>query len=448
MKCFGYVLLALLVMFCTSCQKSTEPIENDKLPPGYQEDIPWPSLADSPWPMNHGDPQSTGRSKYPGPMAGIIEWSIDSLDVTCGVSIGYDQTVYFNSAGLLIGLFAANPDGSIKWRLEEVITNAEVSTTPLVAADETIYTGGGTLGRLFSVNSNGTIKWEFKTEGFVYLVGMNIGLDGTIYFVSGWQGGVPILYAVNPDGSLKWSLENPDFNYSGRSGISFSPDGKTLYLPGTGPSVFAIDVENQHIKWTFGEIWLSGSVLEDSEGHLYFQSQVDSINSGKASLFSLNPDGSVRWSFAHDNPRFSIHSHISGTMDKNGNYYFALDTLYSVDYRGNLRWKLGLENVSGEPLTCDINGVVYVPLWIGISMAAVSSEGDTLKIWEVNDFSGSRDVSCMCATPTLESITNQNNHPKVIWSHDDDPNGSYSYEIWRLLTQSNFKIPSGYLVFN
>lgn len=34
------------------------------------------------------------------------------------------------------------------------------------------------------------------------------------------------------------------------------------------------------------------------------------------------------------------------------------------------------------------------------------SEGETLKIWKVNDYSGSHDVSCMCATPTLESIIN------------------------------------------
>jgi outer membrane protein assembly factor BamB len=383
MNCLNYLLLVSIVLFHTSCQKSTEPVDNDIPPPGYQEDIPWPSLADSPWPMNHGDPQSTGRSKYPGPMAGIIDWSIDSLWVESGISIGYDQSVYFNSNGYLRGLIAANPDGSIKWKLEEVITNNIVATTPLVAADGTIYIGGGLLNRLFAINFDGTLKWEFETNGFVYHVGMNLGLDGTIYFLSGsWRNGVPTLYAVNPDGSLKWNMENSDFNYFIDTGISFSPDGKTLYLPGINPSVFAIDVENQIIKWTFGEILFNGSVLVDSEGHLYFQSQVESINSGKASLFSLNPDGSVRWSYAHDNPDFSSSHMADGTMDKNGNYYFALDTLYSLDYEGNLRWKIGLEKYSGEPLTCDINGVVYLPLWVGTSIAAVSSEGEM--IWQVD----------------------------------------------------------------
>lgn len=40
MKCVDYVFLSILVMFWTSCQESTNPVEEDKPPPGYQEDIP------------------------------------------------------------------------------------------------------------------------------------------------------------------------------------------------------------------------------------------------------------------------------------------------------------------------------------------------------------------------------------------------------------------------
>jgi outer membrane protein assembly factor BamB len=374
------------MMFFTCCKKSTEPIGNDKPPPGYQEDIPWPSLADSPWPMYHGDPQSTGRSKYPGPIAGVIEWTMDSLWVKSGVSIGYDHTIHFNSGGIIHGLIAANPDGSIKWNLGEVVTNKDAVSTPLVASDGTIYIGSGLGDKLYAVNSDGTLKWELSIGGNVFTVGMNIGLDGKIYTISGLDffEGIPALNAINPDGSLDWRMENPDFNYDldKRIGLSFSPDGKTLFVPGKGPSVFAIDVESQTIKWTFGEIGIRGSVLVDSQGHLYFQSQTESINGGKVSLFCLNPDGSVRWSFAHDNPNFSKWHMADGTMDKDGNYYFALDTLYSLDYDGNLRWKLGFERESGEPLTCDINGTVYLPLRVGAYMAAVSSEGDI--IWQVD----------------------------------------------------------------
>ncbi len=49
----------------------------------------------------------------------------------------------------------------------------------------------------------------------------------------------------------------------------------------------------------------------------------------------------------------------------------------------------------------------------------------------------------MCTTPTLDSIINHYNKPKITWSHDDDPNGSYSYEVWRLLADNFFKEPVG-----
>jgi hypothetical protein len=378
MKYLNYIILALLVVFCTSCQKSTEPIENDKPPPGLQKDIPWPSLADSPWPMHHGDPQSTGRSKYPGPMAGTIDWYVDSLYTYSGVSIGADKTIYFVSAGppLLKGLFAVRPDGSTKWIIEEVASKFS-ETTPLVASDGTIYAAANTL---YAINPDGMIKWKFNQPITIWQEGINIGLDGTVYFVSGSIVSIPAINAVNPDGSLKWKLEYPDLNASASSGIAFSPDGKTIYLPCTGPSLIAVDVENQNIKWIFGESWLLGTVTVDCQGHIYFQSQVDSINSGKASLFCLNPDGSVRWSFAHNNPRFRPTSCAEGTIDKNGNYYFAFDTLYSVDYDGNLRWKLGLADFSGGPLVCDINGNVYLPFGSS-GYLAVSSDGDI--IWQL-----------------------------------------------------------------
>jgi hypothetical protein len=43
-------------------------------------------------------------------------------------------------------------------------------------------------------------------------------------------------------------------------------------------------------------------------------------------------------------------------------------------------------------------------------------------------------------------VTDYNNHPKVSWSHDDDPNGSYDYEVWRLLTQLTKPFGTWYLI--
>lgn len=39
-----------------------------------QVKIPWPSLADSPWPILRGDMQGTGRSEYIGPRTNNVIW--------------------------------------------------------------------------------------------------------------------------------------------------------------------------------------------------------------------------------------------------------------------------------------------------------------------------------------------------------------------------------------
>jgi hypothetical protein len=65
------VLFALMLVGCRKDDSSTNPSPE---PSGRQHDIACPSLANSPWPMNHGNPQSTGRSKLPGPTRGLLLW--------------------------------------------------------------------------------------------------------------------------------------------------------------------------------------------------------------------------------------------------------------------------------------------------------------------------------------------------------------------------------------
>ena len=189
-----------------SCD-TTEPPPKEEKPPGYQEDIPWPSLANSPWPMAHHDPQSTGRSKYSGPIIG-----------------------------------------------EKI--------------------------------------WEFEDD-------------------------------------------NKPFN----SGIS-------------------IDIENQMVKWTFGNKTSIGkSIVVDSQGNLYFEKPSDELS--KIVLISLNPDGTLRWEL--NQKHNDLGRDNTPALDKYGNIYFATDTLYSVDYNGNIRWKIGLEGICDAPILCDESGTIFVP---------------------------------------------------------------------------------------
>jgi hypothetical protein len=370
-KCLNFVFLAILIIFCTSCQKSTEPIKNDLPPPGFQEDIPWPSLADSPWPMSKHDPQSTGRSMEFGPEAGIIDWSIEPYWLETGVSIGPEATMYFAYGSL----FAYSLAGNEKWNLE---LNHFTNSTPIIAADGTIYTTAGE--KLVAISTEQTIKWEYEVSGNIGWM-INIGKDGIIYIIDQSS----TLHAVSLSGELIWQFTDSRFTGNNFSGISFSPDGLTLYIPGSMSSVLAVDVQNQVTKWEFGEKRMYNSPVVDADGNLYILPTYDERGSEKGQFYSVKKDGELRWIFEFDYEASIFHAN-SPTIDIFGNIYFATDTLYSLDYSGNLNWKAGLEGFSDCPLVCDDNSNIYVGTMYDGSFVAIykfNSKGNL--IWKIKD---------------------------------------------------------------
>lgn len=68
------------------------------------------------------------------------------------------------------------------------------------------------------------------------------------------------------------------------------------------------------------------------------------------------------------------------------------------------------------------------------------SEGDTINIWEINNYP-EHDISCFIPDPTGLDIDDSGTYPELSWNHDQDANGIYGYEIWRLINSSPH--PSG-----
>src|SRR3990172_9900287 len=163
------LFLLLLVMSCK--ENPTDSGEPPK-PPGYQEDIPWPSLADSPWPTNHGDMQRTGRSKYSGPQQGDVyaRVPVPATEMQTGIAFGNDSVFYFGTSypGKLV---AAKLDGSILWEFRSGAM--EFMTTPLIDASGTIYVSDGVF--IYAVNPDSSLKWKLKTTQDVVNIGLGIG---------------------------------------------------------------------------------------------------------------------------------------------------------------------------------------------------------------------------------------------------------------------------------
>ncbi len=371
MKLIYPIFISLSLIIWSSCQKSTEPIGNDKPPPGYQENISWPSLADTPWPMSRHDPQSTGRSNEIGPMSGIIAWSNDSFVLESGVSIGQDSTIYFHHWRL----YAFSFDGIEKWTLD---IGGYTGSAPIIAEDGTIYSTAN--NKLIAALPDGTIKWEYLTN---YSIGWmtNIGKDGSIFILDPLNS----LCAISPSGTLLWQYSDDRFTQFIISGMSFSPDGETLYVPGSTTSIIAFNIKSQSVEWTFGETKMHNPPVIDSDGNIYLLPRYDSQGTERGKFYALNKNGEVRWIFEFDY-EVSIFNSNAPTIDKAGNIYFATDTLYSLDYSGKLNWKADLDGFCDCPLVCDINSNVYVGTMFseaGISISSYDVNGNLN--WKISD---------------------------------------------------------------
>ncbi len=346
--------LILLIFFSnqilfTACED--EVIQPSPKPPGYQEDIPWPSLADSPWPMNHHDPQSTGRNNETGPITGNILWEYNSdREFRSGIVISQDLYIFITSS---------SDSGSVllKFSMDGIIVSERLIPadfpfknfcTPLITNSGKIICSNGRES-IYCFNSDLTIDWVFKSDELTYNESISVDKEGNLYFTKTFYG----MQVLSPEGILLGEITDNRINlYPNTSSISFSPDGNTAYLPGRDVSVVAVDISNLSIKWTFGEITTGNTVVVDSQGNIYV---IQATSPFDSKLISITPNGSDRWSY----PFAGVSNNAIPCIDREGNIYFGNDSLHCLDFEGNLKWIIELEDIN-SPLVCDKENNIFV----------------------------------------------------------------------------------------
>ncbi len=350
MKTLLLVLTTAFLLLNAGCKKDspTEPLPTK--PPGYQEEVPWPSLANSPWPMVYGNPQLNGRSTHSGITSGTINWKIDSLfNISSGITVGTDSTIYVASEFLFC---AYRFDGALKWKLNLGIST---QTTPLVKSNGDIIVYYQSPSTIYAINANGEISWTLPLQ-FNISSQFNIGLDGVIYFIHS-----NTLYAVD-NGNIIWEVN--DSKIGSNINTAISPDGKFIYLKGSRNSIICIDLISHQIVWEFGKGGNSASPLIDSHGNIYISSSDELYNDGKFALFSFKPDHTVRWFFPHNEliPYGSetYSSYQQPAINKFGDFIFGNDTIYSVSYDGQLNWKCIPDAPIGSSIISDKDASVYI----------------------------------------------------------------------------------------
>lgn len=161
-----------------------------------------------------------------------------------------------------------------------------------------------------------------------------LGIDGTIYLRS--RSGT--LHAISPKGEIKWQITTGPFEWDV---ITVSPDGKTLYVNGTGQRILAINAQNGTEQWSVQTGFdISMQATVDNQGHIYFCRAVhaDTVTQ----VVCMNPDGSERWTYSHK----QIHggrlwAPFNGiNIAYNGYLYVGItnDGLLALDHDGHFRW--------------------------------------------------------------------------------------------------------------
>lgn len=349
-----------------------------------QVDIPWPTLADSPWPMIKHDPQFTGRSLYKGPQSASVAWTVDMpYGIFSGPVIGADKNLYFGSYYYLADFFYSfNQNGQVNWNYETGGNRAAESGI-LIDSSNTIYFGSRD-GYLYAINQDGSLKWKYYTSAFVTENSIpNIDLMGNIYITTFiFTPGEPDrgeLISIKPDGVLNWKVMY-DNGFAFKSPV-ISPDGSTIYIPGVDSNLFALNLDGS-IKWKFSSGEIMKAPMIDSNGNIYFiPREIPQY------FYSLSPDGNIRWQyFIQELGPLDFYS--IPTIDSEGNLYaIVLDTtcceynrmLLSLNYNGSFRWKYTLDDYESDdfwqPLICDSEGTVYFGSTFGTSYYAISSAG-------------------------------------------------------------------------
>lgn len=399
-----FVLMAFIFLII-SCENTIAPGDKTKETPKEipgdmsQVKLDWPSLANTPWPMNRNDAQGTGRTNYTGPNSGQINWKLhfDGVQSQAGFTsfvIGPDSTIYFGSSyekpegwSQTWVFHAVSHNGQLKWSFKDsVYSHQEIERNPLITADGTIiFQTTRDKANIWALNSDGTLRWHYIHQLSMGMGELTLGKDGTIYFID-WDGN---LNALSSEGTLIWTLPATDeFKGKGNTGIAISPDGNTLYVPGfkNYHQLYAVSTTGE-LLWSFDSgdsSAVTGDMpLVDNQGNIYIQAGQTGDAKYMANpeletygLFALNPDGTVRWRV----PELLLYGYY--TMDLNGHIYLlTIDHLIAVDYAGGELWRVELPTQALSPIIIDKNGILYTAC--SGDLIAVNNQDGTI-LWQTS----------------------------------------------------------------
>jgi outer membrane protein assembly factor BamB len=245
--------------------------------------------------------------------------------------VGTDGTIYIGCSNDTI--YALNPNGTRKWVYP---AGEPVSATGALGADGTIYFQAED-SLLLALNPNGTRKWAFYSHG-----GNSspvVAADGTIYVANG-DGQV---YAVDPAmGTAKWSSPYSVSSTAINASPAIDPSRNVVYVADDDGRFAVVDF-NGSGAWGFLVGDAPSSPVIGTDGTIYI--------GGGGNLHALLPDGQRKWLFTPtlagtvSPPAISAdgYVYVLVTPGKKKSKTEYRDSLYAVNVAdGTRHWACGL----------------------------------------------------------------------------------------------------------
>ena len=425
-----------------------------------------PAMAqstDTPWPTKYQNNNRTSLSPYSGPAEEpIIKWTLGGpgnvIQPAYSPVIGPDGTIYaagFNTTDPLnlTRLFLAmNPDGTVKWNIDN---DFDFRMAASIDSSGIIYVAG--YKNLHAIYPNGTVKWSVA-PGPDELNTPAIGKDGTIYVTAAaYYSGV---YAYYPDGTEKWRIAPLGQYYLlSRHCPAIGPDG-TIYGCGRtsipGPdyhSVIRAIYPDGTEKWNFTildpQLYSFVALAIGSDGTIY--GAVNDRQLTNSTLYVINPDGTVNWSFKFK-PLYAVSASSSLAIGPDGTIYLGTvksdwseGRFYAINPDGTEKWN---KTELTDAITVDSTGTIYVgrvtlPSWHGVLSAITPDDGTekwshTLRNRIFTDAdSGSRPSPAMDSDGTIYAITDDEKDYELyaFWSTPPEETFTkYLPEGWNLIS--------------
>ncbi|MCD6532081.1 PQQ-binding-like beta-propeller repeat protein [bacterium] len=334
------------------------------------------------WRFFQYDVQHTGRSPYSicEPSELRILWTLSLSDIVTFPAVFKDSLIYF--ATRTGSLYCVNYRGDIKWTI--YLGNTSQSG-PALLGDGSIVIGNQS-NQLVNVAPDGTINWTWST-------GLSVNgirhcpvqtADGKIYCV-GYHttSSYGYLFSIRPDGSLRWSLQIPG---SG-TWLFCSPaldENELIFLTDYNNSPGQLDCidSTSSVHWRFtgypfgGETDLRSSPTVDTIRHRIYFGTNKTDPRGIAAVDYTSSSASLAWFY---NAGGGNNVDNSAAMDSAGNIYIGSSngTLFSLAPDGTLRWSRTFSaSITGDPIV-DPEGHLLFGTGDGY-LFIYSADGDSL----------------------------------------------------------------------